>query len=283
VPIEAPEFFLWYFQKVLGKNKDSLPFSDRAGLCTLFEALLILFSSLDSKPEYRELAKKIYLLFTGKRFAVIRQLLEGSNLEFVKEFLLLVSKCHMFTDHDQKILISLAEVVFPSLSGTRVKKSDSKLDSDIFWTTEAGYLKTKNRIQQISHVEIVENAREIEAARALGDLRENSEFKFALERRSRLNSELRHLSNQMSLARIITVLDVSTEEIGVGCIVEMEDPKGQRIKYTILGPWDADPDAGILSSQSKVAQDMAGHKVGDAFTFRNEEYKVVSIKSFLDQ
>ncbi len=283
LPLEAPEFFLWYFHKLLGKNKDSLPFSDKKGLCDLFEALLILLSSLDSKPEYRDLSKKIYMLLTGKRFAVVRQLLEGSSLEFVKEFLLLVSKCQMFTDHDQKILISLAEVVYPSLSGTRIKKGDPNLDQDIYWTTEAGYLKTKNRIQKISHVEIVENAREIEAARSLGDLRENSEYKFALERRSRLNSELRHLSNQMNRARIISVLDVSTDEIGIGNIVELEDQQGQRITYTILGPWDADPDAGILSLQSKVAQEMVGHKVGDTFTFRNEEYKVVSIKSYLDQ
>ena len=42
---------------------------------------------------------------------------------------------------------------------------------------------------------MVENAREIEAARALGDLRENSEFKFAQERRARLQSELKTLSS----------------------------------------------------------------------------------------
>ncbi len=74
-PMEAPEFFLWYFQKLLGKSKDSLPLSDKEGLCVLLESLLILFSSLDSKPDYRELSKKIYTLLTSKRLAIVRKLL----------------------------------------------------------------------------------------------------------------------------------------------------------------------------------------------------------------
>jgi hypothetical protein len=92
-----------------------------------------------------------------------------------------VSKCQAFTDHDQKILISLAEVVHPSLVIAKGSREEAKFDKDTLWTTEAGYLKTKNRIEQISHVEIVDNAREIEAARALGDLRENSEYKLRLK------------------------------------------------------------------------------------------------------
>ncbi len=174
----------------------------------------------------------------------------------------------------------MAEVVHPSLAGAKSQRPETR--HEIFWATEAGYLKSKNRIHAINDIEIVENAREIEAARALGDLRENSEFKFALERRSRLNSELRHLSHQLNQARIITAADISTEEVGIGAIVELEDLSGQRLTYTILGPWDADPDIGIVSSQSKFAQEMFGHKVGDVFAFKNDEYKILSIKSFLE-
>ncbi len=283
IPLEAPEFFLWYFQKVVGKNKEALPFSDKKGLCTLFESVLILLSLLDSKPEYKDLSKKIYVMLTSKRFEVVRHLLEGASLEFVKEFLLLVSKCQAFSDHDQKILVSLAEVVHPSLAIAKGSgREEAKFDKEALWTTEAGYIKNKNRIEQISHVEIVENAREIEAARALGDLRENSEYKFALERRSRLNSELRHLSNQMNKARLITSIDVPLDEIGIGSVVELKDSKGQQIKYTILGPWDADPEAGILSYQSKLAEEMMGHKVGETFGFREEQYQILSVKSYLE-
>jgi transcription elongation GreA/GreB family factor len=86
----------------------------------------------------------------------------------------------------------------------------------------------------------------------------------------------------MNKARLITALDVPSDEIGIGSVVELKDNKGQHIKYTLLGPWDADPDAGILSYQSKLAAEMIGHKVGDVFGFREDEYKVISVKSYLE-
>ena len=184
-------------------------------------------------------------------------------------------------DHDQKILRSLAEVVHPSLAAGKSRKSLH--DHNIIWTTESGYLKTQARAKQIGTIEIVENAREIEAARALGDLRENSEYKFALEKRSRLQGELKTLSDELSRARLITPDDIYQNEVGIGSVITVEDSKKHPTVYTILGPWDADPDAHILSFQSKLAQAMCGLKVGDIFTFRDEEFKIQGIKSYLNK
>jgi transcription elongation GreA/GreB family factor len=133
----------------------------------------------------------------------------------------------------------------------------------------------------MSEVEVVDNAREIEAARALGDLRENSEYKFALERRSRLQAELKMLSDALSQARIITPEDISAETAGVGNIVEIEDSQGTRSSYTLLGPWDADPDKNILSMQSKLAQAMCGHGVGESFEHQGETMTVKSLNNYL--
>jgi transcription elongation GreA/GreB family factor len=82
-------------------------------------------------------------------------------------------------------------------------------------------------------------------------------------------------------ARIITKDDVNGEQVGIGNIVALSTPKGEKVTYTILGPWDSDTDKNIISIQSKMAQAMLGKKVGEAFTFRDETYKVVSIGSFL--
>lgn len=280
-PTKNPELFVWYFQKILSKDSDDLPFADKKGHFLFFESFFILYNAIETKSEYRDLVKKMYNLISGKRFAVVRSILEGSSLEFVKEFLLLVSKCQTLSDHDVKILRSLVEVVHPSLSTS--KRKGAHHDTNIIWTTEAGYLKTQARAQQIGTVEIVENAREVEAARALGDLRENSEYKFALEKRSRLQGELKTLSDQLKRARLITRDDVSTSEAGIGNVVELKDQKNKKITYTILGPWDADVDANILSSQSKFAQAMFGLKVGDTFQFRDDEFTVTGLKSYLDK
>lgn len=281
-PTNAPDTFVWYFQKLMSGDKSSIPFHDKVGQCLFFEAFLTLYSRIENHTAHRDLLKKMYTLLSSHRYALIRQIFQGSDLEYIKEFLLLASKCQSLSGHDMKILRSLAEVVYPSLSSDKSKKGKSSSDENIIWTTEAGYFKTQERIKQIGTVEIVENAREIEAARALGDLRENSEYKFALEKRARLQADLKTLSDQLHRARIITKEDITPNEIGIGNIVEINDPQGQRVCYTILGPWDADVDANILSFQSKLAQAMLGFGVGDKFKFRDEEYRVMGIRSYLD-
>lgn len=282
-PEQAPECFVWFFQKIMEKDEVSLPYNDKDGQCLIFESFLILFSRIETKPEYRELVKKMYNLLSGKRFAIVRNVLEGSTIDFAKEFLLLVSKCQTLTDHDNKILHSLAEVVHPSLAKVKQNNKSHHFDSQVVWTTEEGFLKTQEQIKHIGTVEVIENAREIEAARSLGDLRENSEYKFALEKRSRLQSQLKTLSDQLSHARIITKEDIYAEEVGIGSIVEVMDTKGNKSEYTILGPWDANSNLNILSFQSKLAQTMVGARVGDKFQYRDDELTITGVKSYFDR
>lgn len=280
-PTSSPENFVWYFQKVLEDESHTLPFSDKEGICRCFESFLILLHAIENNPEYRDLTKKMHNILINKRYETVRHIIEGTSLEYVKEFLLLASKCSTFTTHDLKILQSLAQVVHSSLTPVQKTEDRLQLDGRIIWTTEEGYRKMQERAQRIGTVEIVENAREVEAARALGDLRENSEYKFAVEKRRHLQNELKKLSEELNRARIITEPDISLDEIGIGSVVDIRNQQGVITTYTILGPWDADPENNILSFQSKLAQTMIGQKVGAKFSFRDEDFEVVGIRSFL--
>lgn len=283
-PEKYPEMLVWYFQKLISDEDKSIPFKDAKGTIQFFEAFFIVFSSLESQPSYRDLLKKMYGMLSAKRYALVRQLLQGTTIEFAKELLLLASKCQSLTGHDMKILRSLTEVVHPSLTPPKQSRNSARSEGDSdeeIWTTQEGYLKIQDRIRHIGTIEVVENAKEIEAARALGDLRENSEFKFAQERRARLQSELKTLSSQLNRARIITPDDIHPTEIGIGNIVDLKDEKGQRIRYTILGPWDADTEKNILSYHSKFAQTMVGKKKEEIFNFRDEKYQILEIGNYL--
>ncbi|MDP1836047.1 MAG: GreA/GreB family elongation factor [Chlamydiales bacterium] len=275
-PTTQPEVFVWYFQKVV--SGEDVPFNDKHGQWEFLETFLILYSILEPKPEYRELIKKMYVILSGRRYLIVRNIIEGTSLEFIQEFLLLVSKCRTLSDHDKKILRSLVEVVHPSLS----TKRKTKVEDQPIWTTEDGLRRTQERVQNLGTVEIVDNAREIEAARALGDLRENSEYKFALERRARLQTELKTLSDQLNRSRVVTPDDISPNEVGIGAKVDLSDSKGKTVTYTILGPWDADAEHHILSFQSKLAESMMGKKVGESFEFKEETFTISKIRSFLD-
>jgi transcription elongation factor GreA-like protein/transcription elongation GreA/GreB family factor len=282
-PAQYPDMFVWYFQKLISDKEEEIPYQNQKGRNLFFEAFFILFNALENQPESRELLKKMYGMLSGKRYALVRQLLQNTSIDYAKELLLLASKCQTLTGHDMKILRSLTEVVHPSLAPPKQRKgaAAAEQEEEEIWTTEEGYLKVQDRIKQIGTIEMVENAREIEAARALGDLRENSEFKFAQERRARLQSELKTLSTQLNRARIITPNDIHLHEVGVGSVVNVVDHSGKKAHYTILGPWDADPDKNILSLNSKFAQAMVGKKEGESFNFRDEKFKIVELASFL--
>lgn len=277
-PRKHPEAVFWYFQKTMSGDFSEL--HDKSAKYALFEALLTALSFIDMKNDARskDMAKKIYAYLTGQRFQLIRDILKGSPETFAKEFLLLSSKCQSFSDHDKKILQSLVEVAHPQLAETKEKLSDFS----IIWTTEEALQRVQERIKSIGTVEMCDVAKEIEVARGHGDLRENAEYKSALERRNRLQSELKLLSQQFNQARIISKADIAQDEVGVGSRVSLLGPKGEKLSYTILGPWDADADKNILSFQSKFAQAMEGKKPGEKFQFKGEEFKILQIANFLE-
>lgn len=281
--LTLPEVFVWYFQKLLLKDSP-FPFADAAGKNQFFEALLILLDHIEEKPPYRDLAKKILSIVTANRYKVVRDIMQDSNLEEVKEYLLLATKCQSFTDHDIKILHSLGEVVHPTLTRLRKDKEHAASGEEfILWATQKGYQKTQQKIQHIATVETIQNAKEIEMARSLGDLRENAEFKAALEKRDRLQSELKLLSDQLAKARILTPEDVITDQVSVGSVVHCKDSKGSHIKFTLLGPWEADPEKHIISFQSKLAQAMKDKTVNTTFEFQGETYTITDIYSYFEQ
>ncbi len=272
---------IWYFQKVLHEKQSQIPLSDTAGQNQLLEAFFTLLHRIETDNDYRDLVKKMHAILINGRYSMIRHIFQHADKPTVKEFLLLASKCQSLTDHDKKILQSLAEVVHPSL-GHGSKAKDEEEDA-IIWTTEEGFRKVKERIHQIATVETVDNAKEIEVARSHGDLRENSEYKFALERRQRLQSELKFLSDQVSHARVLSKDDIETEKVGIGSVVFFKNEKGANLSFTLLGPWDADVDKNILSFQSKIAQSIKGLSVGEKCVIGSEEWTITQIKSYLDQ
>lgn len=274
-PTKQPEAFLWYFQKVIPIPTSSL--GDSKIQSRLFESFLILLGSIAQ----RDLFKKMHEIITNDRYAIVRQVMQNATEKEVQEFLLLVTKCHSLPDHDVKIMHSLAEVAHPNLAKKNKKHQLPQQEKEVIWTTKEGYTILQKRIEQIGTVETVENAKEIEVARAHGDLRENAEFKAALERRDRLQAELKFLSEQLNQCRILTKEDIDSSCVGVGVIVECTNEYGEMLSYTLLGPWDADPDNNILSFQSKLAQNMAGLKVGNAFELQGKKLQITAIRSVL--
>ena len=65
--------------------------------------------------------------------------------------------------------------------------------------TKAGYEKLKKELEYIRTVSLPENIRDIEVARAHGDITENAEFAAAKERQSFLHGRIAELENNLSM------------------------------------------------------------------------------------
>ncbi len=274
-PFMYPECFVWYFQKI--QTDEDLYFSDPDGKRLFFEALFILLYHLEGQPKGSDLCKKIHSMIVTKNFELFRKNIAGSDIDYIREVLLLITKCRLFNGHDYKLFLSLAKVVHPSLKD---QAEEGEPEDLVIWTSQEGYQKLQERIRHIATVETVENAKEIETARAYGDLRENSEYKFAQEKRARLQAEMKLLSSQLGKSRIISPDDIDIEKVGIGTVVTLRNEAGRISRYTVLGPWDADPDKNILSFQSLFAKAMNGLKKGETFSFRDEVYTIEEIGSF---
>jgi transcription elongation GreA/GreB family factor len=67
--------------------------------------------------------------------------------------------------------------------------------------------------------------------------------------------------------------------VSVGTALECESETGEKITYKLLGPWDANPEKGIFSFQSKFAQALCGLKKGDHFELQGKKFTIMDIHS----
>lgn len=275
-PSAYPGSFLWYLQLIL--KRDDIPLSDQEGKCRFLEAFFALLYHMEGDQKQRDIVKRMLQLLAKSRFSMIRIIFKDASIEFVREILLLASKCQTLSSHDLKLLHSLAQVVHPELGET--SKEDE--EDGTIWTTQAGYEKLQQRIEEIGTKETVANAKEIEIARSHGDLRENSDYKFALEKRRQLQTELRFLSRQFSNMRVLTEEDIDTSKVSIGTVVSLKNAAGDEKQYIFLGPWDVDPEEHILSIQSKIGTCLEGMTIGDTCMLNNEEWTITQIQSHLN-
>ena len=129
--------------------------------------------------------------------------------------------------------------------------------------TKAGFERLKKDIEVIKNVSIPENVRDIEVARAHGDLSENAEYSAAKERQSFLYGKMQELENQVALANVINLKGLKTDKVVFGCYVSLEDTdSGEKIKYQLLGPYESDISKNKISVTSPIGKALISKRIG---------------------
>jgi transcription elongation factor GreA len=150
--------------------------------------------------------------------------------------------------------------------------------------TQSGYEKIQAEVKRLKSVERPSIVKEIEIARAHGDLSENAEYHAAKEKQGHVEGRIAILEDRLARAQVIDPTGQSTDAVRFGLTVNLEDADtGEELTYTILGEEEADAANGTISISSPIARALLGKGVGDSVTVSvpkgKREFEILEIRN----
>lgn len=219
------------------------------------------------------------LLFTDN--ALSNYIFSNDDENTVTKMYTLVDDIH---DLDPKIKTTLRNKILEKYPDYKFRTTEEKASAPKGMLVTAAKLEEKQALaEKIQKVDIPANAKEIGEARAQGDLKENAEYKAAKEHQHYLNVTLAKLQEELNRAVVFDPTTASTAVVSFGTRVTLLNlDTNQNEVYTIMGPWESDPDKGIISYMSPRGNALLDKKPEEEFSFSINEtrfnYKVVKIE-----
>jgi transcription elongation factor GreA len=111
--------------------------------------------------------------------------------------------------------------------------------------------------------------KEIKRALEFGDLRENSEYRAALDRQNVVKARIVELRQRISEIASIDLSKVSRDKAGYGSTLVLYDSeRDEEVTYRLVTPEESDPQAGMISTVSPVGRSLMGKEEGDEVVVR---------------
>lgn len=127
--------------------------------------------------------------------------------------------------------------------------------------------KLGEEIERLIHELQVTIPKAIQKAVEHGDLRENAEYKAALERQQQVQARLNQLTRRMSDLSRIDLNEIPDDRVSFGSRVTVVDLRTRDEEtYTVAFGDDVDIDSGQISRNSALGQALVGKKKGDQVT-----------------
>ncbi len=106
--------------------------------------------------------------------------------------------------------------------------------------------------------------KEIKRALEFGDLRENSEYRAALDRQNVVKARIVELRQRISEISSIDLSKISRDKAGYGStLVLFDSEKDEEVTYRLVTPEESDPQQGLISTISPVGRSLMGKEEGD--------------------
>ncbi|HEX7829174.1 MAG TPA: GreA/GreB family elongation factor [Thermoanaerobaculia bacterium] len=258
-PRRHPHAFYWFLKRL---NEDESQNSDKATYLLLFQILDAL-----THDEFSGVRARLREFF-DKGGLAIRIIMNQDNEEQARRLVETLDRYGALEEYRREIAKGAALMKFPTLREPQQEPVYATADS---------LEKKRAELHNLKNVEIPANSKALQAARELGDLRENFEYKAARARAEYLSARVGELAAEISRVRVLDASQVDISVVRVGTKLELSNGDVRR-DVTILGPWESDPEHGIYSNQSDVAKKLMGHASGDVVSFMGNDYVIESIK-----
>jgi len=131
--------------------------------------------------------------------------------------------------------------------------------------TTAGAEKLREELRRLKAEDRPRIARAIAEARAHGDLRENAEYHAAKDEQGLAEARIRDLEERLAKAEVIDVTRLDNRgRVVFGATVELfEESESRTVRYQIVGEYEAQIEAGLVSVTSPIARALIGREEGD--------------------
>lgn len=154
--------------------------------------------------------------------------------------------------------------------------------------TEIVKQKLRDELEQLETELRVHLPREIKRALEYGDLRENSEYKAALERQSFVKARIGQLRQRISEIASIDLSRVPRDRAAYGSTLVLYDPeRDEETTYRLVTPEESDPAKGLISTTSPVGRSLMGREEGDEVKVVTpsgaRQFEIRSMKTLHDQ
>ena len=127
--------------------------------------------------------------------------------------------------------------------------------------TRNGYNQLHKELGNLKKVTRPQVIKEIEEARAHGDLSENAEYVAAKERQSFVEMKIREIEQKLANSEIMDTTNLPNDRVGFASVVTLENlVSREKVTYQIVGPDESDIPSGKISITSPLGKALIGKK-----------------------
>ncbi len=291
---EYPEIFLWIARSILSEQwkYEWMPWSRQDILLQVFRFLKPLAAIEKKGTKLKNQAVEAIFGTTNITVESLKKsdlpaLLRDADIGNVRKMAVLFKEISYVPDAQKENFMEFLTKARPDFSISSRESAEEETTEEttadllppegVILVSAKGFADRKAHLDHLINVEMPANSRDIGEAQERGDLRENAEYKAAMERQTQLRAEITRVDEEIKKAVIMDAARIRTDVVTVGTQVTV-DRGGERTVYSILGPWEADAEKNVISYLSPLGRALIGKRPGESAQLEGgQSFKIESI------